>query len=605
MNNLMRRAGIVAVLCVLLCLCLLVCSCNKKGGNDETTPAETDPVETPAETPAESDPPETDPPVVQVTYTVTVKNAAGEGIANVSVQLCEGTSCHPGTTDASGVATFELTEATYQANINAAVAGYVVDTDAKYDFAEGETSLVITLEAEAPVVDDSVIDLKDEDFADDYMDGVYGYVYYVGDFYYDFWFDEIVVDEVVAVTAGDSVVYTYEATADGDLEVLVVQGLGVKVNVKNITTGVDMLPLNGQGALEIPMTAGNTYEITVEYAKSEDVAYGIAAYADPDGSKEAPYYLSKGMVATEIVIPEGETVWCVLADNYLLIEDSSVKVTINGTIYAPDENGNIELYTSDPMIGLSSSVADNEVVVYLTGSNAENPLTIEFSQWGNFARVTPNAFVDTVYYRVMNDMPFATVTVSSSAGKVTAVELYSKLYGAVEDVYDSDESENAAVVDVTGYAYLVVAVSDDAGIVQVSFEDTTPPVGSEYNPIGVSGDISGPLDAQIIAENTVSGFNPMLQQQVNFCTVWFSYTATEEGVLTITPSQVDENSLNGANAYNPVTSLGSDNVFGPDDAPTGAVTINVKAGDVLVVRVDLSDAQLASDEAMTVTFNVE
>ena len=70
MNNLMRRAGIVAVLCVLLCLCLLVCSCNKKGGNDETTPAGTDPVTDPGTNPV--DPPETDPVPEKVTYTVTV-----------------------------------------------------------------------------------------------------------------------------------------------------------------------------------------------------------------------------------------------------------------------------------------------------------------------------------------------------------------------------------------------------------------------------------------------------------------------------------------------------------------------------------------------------
>ncbi len=600
MNNLMRRAGIVAVLCVLLCLCLLVCSCNKKGGNDETTPAETDPVETPAETPAESDPPETDPPVVKVTYTVTVKNAAGEGIANVSVQLCEGTSCHPGTTDASGVATFELTEAVYQANINAAVAGYVVDTAAKYDFAEGETSLVITLEAEAPVVDDSVVDLKGEDFAYGYMGGVYGYVYYVGDFYYDFWFDEIVVDEVVAVTAGDSVVYTYEATADGGLEVLVAQGLGVKVNVKNITTGVELLPLSGEGSLKIPMTAGNTYEITVEYAKSEDVAYGIAAYADPDGSKEAPYCLIPGMVATEIVIPEGETVWCMLADNYLLIEDPSVKVTINGTIYAPDENGNIELYTTEPMmIGLSSSVADNEVVVYLTGSNAENPFTIEFSEFGNFEMVTPNAFVDTVYYRVMNDMPFATVTVSSSAGKVTAVELYSLLNGANEDVYDSNESENAAVVDVTGYAYLVVAVSDDAGIVQVAFEDTTPPAGSELNPLVMTG-TTGTVSTSLMETHTVSGVN-FMGYEYTYCYIYYTYAATADGTYTLSVSQID-----GATGYGVTNDTNATcgyiaGEFGED----GSVSIeNIKAGDVITFQISVGTAQLEAETDLTWTLTV-
>ncbi|MBO5269531.1 MAG: hypothetical protein J6B77_02010, partial [Clostridia bacterium] len=40
MNNLMRRSGIIAVLCLVLCALLLVTACGDKDG-DETTPSET------------------------------------------------------------------------------------------------------------------------------------------------------------------------------------------------------------------------------------------------------------------------------------------------------------------------------------------------------------------------------------------------------------------------------------------------------------------------------------------------------------------------------------------------------------------------------------
>ena len=607
MNNLMRRAGIVAVLCVLLCLCLLVCSCNKKGGNDETTPAGTDPVTDPGTNPV--DPPETDPVPEKVTYTVTVKNAAGEGIANVSVQLC-GTTCHPGTTDASGVATFELTEATYQANINEAVAGYVVDTTAKYDFAEGETSLVITLEAEAPVVDDSVIDLKgDENVLKDYMieggEILYAYLYYGLNMD-----PESYEDLLLDVTAGDSQKFVFEATADGELYVYVEEGLGTKVSVKNVTAGVDMLPLNGQGRLEIPMTAGNTYEITVDYTKTEEVAYIVAAGVYPDGSKENPYYLGTGVVATEIVIPEGETVWCYFDDNYFFIEDAAVKVTVNGTTYAPDAWGEIDNWTVNAyggeLIGLSSSVANDKVVVYLSGSSADAPLAVvddDFDGTVEGFEISPNAaeYVDVVYCYVPC-FGANTITVSVENGEVVA----GNLTGWNDDfnyelntyAYDLDDSAKVAVVEATGYDSYYFTVSPDAAEVDVTYVMVAAGAGSDADPLVVfEGNYL--ISADLIDTHTLSGTHHLTGMPLDGCTIYLTYTATDFGVLTVTPSQVegaDAYSMNGVNGYNPET-----NEYVDMDYETGVGYIWVQPGDVIVIQIEVGSAQREADLEMSVS----
>ena len=81
-----------------------------------------------------------------VTYTVTVKNAAGEVIA-ANVQLVAVDFFVPGKdTDAQGKVTFSVTEGEYTAQLTAVPEGYEADLSVKYEF-DASYNAVITLEA--------------------------------------------------------------------------------------------------------------------------------------------------------------------------------------------------------------------------------------------------------------------------------------------------------------------------------------------------------------------------------------------------------------------------------------------------------------------------
>lgn len=86
----------------------------------------------------------------KTTYTVKVVDENGAPIANVLVQLCA-TTCFPTSTNAEGVATWELDEAEYKAsflNVDEPAAGYTYSTDAKdFYFESGSTELTIVLKA--------------------------------------------------------------------------------------------------------------------------------------------------------------------------------------------------------------------------------------------------------------------------------------------------------------------------------------------------------------------------------------------------------------------------------------------------------------------------
>lgn len=624
MNNLMRRSGIVAVLCMMLCLCLLICSCG--GGKDNETTADpdvttADPSANTTEDPSDNTTEEpgdntTEPVPTTVTYTVTVKNAAGEALANVSVQLCS-TVCTPGKTDASGVATFELSEDVYQAQITEAVEGYVVDTAKKYDFAAGATALTIVLEA-VPTVEDNKINLRtDEDAVTDYEnylgEEMYGYSYIVFNKDVDPENIENVIDPdefnsleeyleaiysymATEVKAGDSAVYVFEATADGYVLAEVVKGLGVKVNVKNVTTGATYLPLSGVGDLAVPVVAGNTYEITVEYTRSEKVLYSVMGAMAPDGTKDAPYHLYEGLVSTEIVIPEGETVWFCLEDNYFLIENPTVKVNVNGTIYAPNADGEIdmsvlgldEIPENGVLIGISSSVADAKVEIKLTGGHKDSAVVLEGA--GDY----PMDYLagKNVYVSIPMTSEKDIVSVYADGGKVEAVVLVGMM-SMNEEVVDADSADDVLVVDASGYRYLIVKINAESFYVNI--EQVAPQGASANNPFVIDALGTVEISKQTIDELTVSGFNP-IGMPVENCFIYYTYTATADGKLTIAPSQVDEDSLNYANA--------TCGYVGADFVENGAAEIQVSEGDVIIIEISVGDAQRASENGMSFTLAI-
>ena len=152
------------ILAIMLCasMALMFTSCSlidkimgkeDQGENPPSgDPGEEDPGEgeTP-EDPGQDDPstpptPSTPSEPAIVTYTVTVKNAAGEVIA-ANVQLGAADFFVPGKdTDAQGKVTFSVTEGEYTAQLTAVPEGYEADLSVKYEF-DASYNAVITLEA--------------------------------------------------------------------------------------------------------------------------------------------------------------------------------------------------------------------------------------------------------------------------------------------------------------------------------------------------------------------------------------------------------------------------------------------------------------------------
>ncbi len=131
MKALKILAALMAVLCV--SLSLAACTGNTAGGTGTTV------AETPAATPEVTNPvtnPVTDPEPTTVTYTVTVKDANGEGIHNVLIQMCDTAGCRlPTPTNTEGTVVFTYNAASdYRVKVVSAPEKYAVDTEAYFDF---------------------------------------------------------------------------------------------------------------------------------------------------------------------------------------------------------------------------------------------------------------------------------------------------------------------------------------------------------------------------------------------------------------------------------------------------------------------------------------
>ena len=115
-----------------------------------------------SEAPVESSAPKTTAPTTttttkaddgKVTYTITVKDEAGNPVKNAMIQLCSD-NCIPTITDANGVATWKLAEDDYKASflskeVPATGYTYVDPSETEFYFEDGETEMTITLKAVA------------------------------------------------------------------------------------------------------------------------------------------------------------------------------------------------------------------------------------------------------------------------------------------------------------------------------------------------------------------------------------------------------------------------------------------------------------------------
>lgn len=146
MKNIRHLAAALLALCVIISLC----ACG--GNNDstepagtETTPATVGSVKETGDTDAETEPPAEDG---KVTYTVTVVDGDGNGIAGAMVQICMNT-CYPGVTDASGTVQFSVPEEDYKVSFLSLPEGYTYSSDEQeFHFDDGSTDMTIVLAAE-------------------------------------------------------------------------------------------------------------------------------------------------------------------------------------------------------------------------------------------------------------------------------------------------------------------------------------------------------------------------------------------------------------------------------------------------------------------------
>lgn len=391
MNNLMRRSGIIAVLCFVLCAMLLVTACGGQEQPAVTTSGETtaapDVTTKPDETTKAPDVTTAEPGdettgAADVTYTVTVKDKDGNPVVGAKVQLCEGTTClTPATTDANGVATLTgKAGVVYQASVTEAE-GYTFDATQKYDFADGATALTIEIEKKAADTtaapdttakpDDTTAEPDDTTAGDDPIE---------------------IPDEAVVITAdlektsfdlkkGQSVSYIYNAFSNGTVVLDVTKGAKVSYVISNITTDKAGVTVEGAGSINIDTKTGNSYLITITAGADETVEYAIAIEDMGNGSKENPFYLYEGMVQHTVLVPAGTTVYYIVYDNYLLIDNPSVSVYFNGNVYAPSAAGSI---TGEALgvelgdvIGVVGGAADTALTIKLTGSSTECPLVVD------------------------------------------------------------------------------------------------------------------------------------------------------------------------------------------------------------------------------------
>lgn len=125
------------ILAALLAVLMLFtfAACTNSNGGDETTEATA----------------ETTLPVADEvpSYTVKVVDEAGNPVAGAMVQICS-ENCYPNSTNAEGIATYNVVEDEYKVSFINIPAGYELASEqTEFYFEEGSNEIVITLKAVA------------------------------------------------------------------------------------------------------------------------------------------------------------------------------------------------------------------------------------------------------------------------------------------------------------------------------------------------------------------------------------------------------------------------------------------------------------------------
>ena len=136
----MKKIKYLLAVVLALGLVLGLCACGE--GSDNTT----DPADTGTEAAASTG--STEESKAEPTYTVKVVDEGNNPIVGAVVQLCEGSNCNPTATNEEGVAEYFLDKGDYKVSFVVMPSGYTYSgEETEFHFADGETSLTITLKA--------------------------------------------------------------------------------------------------------------------------------------------------------------------------------------------------------------------------------------------------------------------------------------------------------------------------------------------------------------------------------------------------------------------------------------------------------------------------
>lgn len=145
----MKNVKILLALLLALTVMFSLCACG--GDTDAGKESETTTAATEESTQGQTE--ETTQETVddgKLTYKVIVVDEAGAPIAGAMVQICEGTACNPGMTNAEGVAEIRAVEGSYEAKMLSMPEGYTYATEEEvFPYASGELEVTIVLKSAA------------------------------------------------------------------------------------------------------------------------------------------------------------------------------------------------------------------------------------------------------------------------------------------------------------------------------------------------------------------------------------------------------------------------------------------------------------------------
>lgn len=141
----MKNLKILLALLLAMTMMLGLCACGADedaGKQTEATTEATQESTTEATTEATQEPVDDG----KLDYKVIVVDEAGNPMAGAMVQICEGTACNPGVTNAEGVALIRAVEGNYEAKMLSMPEGYTYATEEEvFPFADGALEVTIVL----------------------------------------------------------------------------------------------------------------------------------------------------------------------------------------------------------------------------------------------------------------------------------------------------------------------------------------------------------------------------------------------------------------------------------------------------------------------------